>query len=107
MVYRYHRAGQRVSERVGDAAADQQCAGEPRPRGHCDRVDLAGRAPGVTEDPLQQRQHAANVVAGREFRHDATVVLMHVHLGVKRLGQQSGLAVEKRDSGLVAGGLDA
>ena len=59
---------------------------------------------------LGKRQHAADVVARRELRHHAAVVLMHVDLAVQRLGPERGpilaTRLHRRHAGLVAARFD-
>ena len=102
-----HRLAERVTEGVSDARAHQQRPGQPGTGRHGDGVDLRQRPAGLGQDRVQQRKHPADVVPGGQFGHHATVGHVHVDLGVQGVSQQAGVAVEERQPGLVAGGLDA
>ena len=77
----------------GDARAHQKRTGQAGPLRVGDRIDVRKLAVGVVEDLLRQRQHPADVVARSQLRHHAAIVGMHAHLGVKRVSEQSTLAV--------------
>ncbi len=55
----------------------------------------------------KQRQNAANVVARRQFRHDAAVGDVHIHLRVQLLREQTAFAIEQRKPCLVARSFDS
>ena len=56
---------------------------------------------------LEQRDRAPDMVARRQFRHHAAVLLVHRHLRVQGVGQQAALRVVEREAGFVTGGFDA
>ena len=53
------------------------------------------------------RIRAPHVIARRELRDDAAERPVHGHLRMQRVGEQPALGVVERDSGFVAGSLDA
>ena len=83
-----------------------------RPRGRdpayrrC-RRGRRGAIPASASTRCDQRNHAAHVVARRELRHHAAVVLVHGDLRMERVREQPGVRVVHGDAGLVAGGFDA
>jgi small subunit ribosomal protein S21 len=107
MMDREHRPLQCVTEGVSDAGADQQCAGEPGPDRDGDGIDLCARSLRLVEHLIEKRQDAHDVVARREFRHDAAVIAMHHNLRMQCLRKDAGVAVEQRQSGFVARSFNA
>ena len=72
------------------------------------RVEVRqARSPASLQHALDQRDDAPDVVARRELRHHAAVVLVHGDLRMQRVREQAGVRVVHGDAGLVAGGLDA
>ena len=63
MMHAERRYAKCESQRVGDARADEQCAGEPRPLRVSDPVELGETALGFAEHAFDQRYHAADVIA--------------------------------------------
>ncbi len=106
----YGRSVQRRGDRTSHAGADEQRTGKPRPAGVGDDVHLVERRPGLNEHLPQQRQHAADVVAGRQLRNDTAVGRVKVDLAVQGLPAQLGKVSSQRanDSspGFVARSLD-
>ena len=84
---------QRRRQRIGEAGADQQRAGQPRPLRVGDRSQRRQAQPGFGQHPPGQRYHPPDVVARRQFRHDAAVFGVHRHLGMHCLRQQAPLGV--------------
>ena len=95
------------AERVGDARAHQQRAGEARALCERDPVEIRERAAGLGEHPFGQRHDAADVVARRELGDHAAVGVVHGHLRVERVCEQPPGAVVDGEPGLVAGSFDA
>ena len=69
-------------------------------------VQIGEREAAVGKQFAGQRQHAANVIARSEFRHDAAVVGVHGHLGMQPVAQQPAPGVEQSDAGFVTGGFN-
>ena len=64
-------------------------------------------APARSMHFLEQRQRAPDMVARRQFGHDATVLPMHRDLRMQRVREQAALCVVERETGFVAGAFDA
>jgi hypothetical protein len=62
---------------------------------------------GIGQRRLDERQQPTDVIPGRQFRHDAAVFGMHLHLAMQGVRQQPDGAVVHGRRGLVAGGFDA
>ena len=73
VVHADDRLVQREAERIREARADEERAGEPRALRVGDRVDIAHADAGVGEHLRHERQHALDVLARGELRHDAAV----------------------------------
>jgi hypothetical protein len=102
-----HGLRERIAERVGDARADEERAGKPRTARLRNRIEIARRDARASENVLRERQDAANVIARCEFGHDAAERLVERRLRMQRVGDEAALGVVQRDTGLVAGRLDA
>ncbi len=63
--------------------------------------------PGFGDDPLDQRDQMADVVARGELGNHAAVGLVQGDLRMQRVRQEPRFAVVDSDAGLVAGGFDA
>ena len=98
---------EREAQRGGNAGADQQRPGQPRPFGIGDGLDIVQGAAGLLQDLPGQRQHAPDVVARGEFRHHPAVFGVHRHLGVQRMGEQAALRMVQSNAGFIAGGFDS
>jgi ABC-type multidrug transport system fused ATPase/permease subunit len=101
------RLAQRVAQRVGDARADEQRAGEARPLGAGDGVERRLRRIRLGQHRLDQRHEPADVIARREFRHHAAVARVQVDLRMQPVREQPRRRVVDGDAGFVAGGFDA
>ena len=64
-------------------------------------------APASVHHLFEQRQRAPDVIARRQFRHDAAVLAMHRDLRMQRVRKQAALRVVEREAGFVAGAFDA
>ena len=64
-------------------------------------------APARSITCFEQRQRAPDMVARRQFRHDAAVFPMHRDLRMQRVREQAALRVVERETGFVAGAFDA
>src|SRR5690606_9460948 len=87
--------------------ADEQRTGKPGAFGPRDGVEIAARDACLRQHLLDERQHAADVIARREFGYDAAVALVQLDLRMKRLREQAAFGAVQRGAGLVAGGFDA
>jgi hypothetical protein len=68
------------------------------------------RAPALArfdQQVFRQRHYPANMVTRGKLRYDTAIGLMHRHLGVQRVPQQTLRTVIKRNARFVAGSLDA
>jgi hypothetical protein len=82
VVNRHRRNLQRVGQAPGDRAADEERADEPGARRVGDAVQVRELEPGLPQDLPDEGEYLPDVVARREFRDDAAVLDVHVHLAV-------------------------
>src|SRR5215471_11519784 len=87
---------------VGHARPDQQSAGESRALRIRDSVELGEFALRFAEYALCQRQHAPNMVARSELRHDPAVGFMQRDLRMERMRKQTTASVIYGEAGFVA-----
>jgi hypothetical protein len=92
---------------VGETGAHQQGAGQSRPPGIGDGVQVGQAQPRLLQDRPGQGDHPADVIPGRQFRHHAAVFGVHGHLGMDPVGQQASLGIEHGQAGFIAGGFNA
>ena len=84
---------ERERERIGDAGADEERAGQPRPLGVGDGVDVREPGPRLAHHLADQRQHAPDVIARGEFGYHPAVFAVHRDLRMQRMCEQAALAV--------------
>ena len=115
MAFKMMNADRRPIERSGDGArdsgADEKRARQPRAPRVGNDIDIVKRTQRLTEHVLEQRQHAPDVIPGRQLGDDTSVGGVQRDLAVERLpGEQRqtrSLRANESDPGLVARGLDA
>ena len=107
MMHAHGRNAPGERQGLGAGGADQQRTNQPGAGGVGDGLDLLAAGAGLIQHLADQRQHAFDVVARSELRHNATIDAMQIDLTEQRVGQQAALAVVERDAGLVAGGFQA
>ena len=107
MVNADHRFSKRVPKRARNPRTDQQRPRESRPLRVRDAVEIGEREAGFCKRSLGQRDNALHMIARRELRHDTAVRLVHGHLRVQRVGNETALGVVNGDAGLIAGSLKA
>ena len=95
------------AKRGGNAGTDQQRAGQSRPFGVGDGLDVVQGAAGLLQDLPGQRQYAPDVIARSEFRHHPAIFGVHRHLRVQRMGEQAALGMVQSNAGFIAGGFDS
>ena len=71
--------------------------------GICHAVNIGAIATGPGEHLLHQWQGLANMVAGGQLRHHATVLHVNIHLTEQRISQQATPGIVERDTGLITG----
>jgi hypothetical protein len=90
-----------------DAGANQQGTCQSGTRGISYRIEFGQCCLRLRQYLAGQRQHPADVVAGRQFRNHAAVLCVQGDLGMQGMGQQAAVRVIERNAGFVAGGFDA
>ncbi len=96
--------GQR--EGLGGRDPHEQRAGQPRPAGDRDRVQVLEVHPGLGAGPLDCGHHRLQVRPARDLGHHAAEACMLLDAARDRIGQQ-GVAAHDANARLVAGRLDA
>ncbi len=107
MVHGQCRHAQRHGQPRGEARAGKQCAGQPRPGGVGNGIDVGLGAAGLGQHLLQQGGKPADVIARSQLGNDAAVILVHRHLRMHRMGEQTARAVVQGEAGFVAGRFNA
>src|SRR6266550_6130856 len=107
MVDADNRFSERVPERARDARTDQQRPCESRPLRVRDAVEIGERETRFCERSLRQWDNPLYVIARRELGHDAAVSLVHRHLRVQCVSNETALGVVNGDAGFIAGRLKA
>ena len=87
------RFAQSMGEAGADAGADQQGAGQSRACGIGHGVQFSQFGIALRQYLTGQRQHPADVIAGRQFRHHATVIGVEGDLGMQRMCEQAARCV--------------
>ena len=100
------RLAQPDGQGLGRSDADEQGAGQSRPRRHRDRVDLVEPYPGGLTGSLQGRDHRLEVRPAGHLGNDTAEPRVLVHTARHGIGQQ-GPAADDPDTCLVARRLDA
>ena len=91
-----------------EGSANQQGAGEPGTLGVADALEISHLALCALENQARERHQALDMVAGREFRNDAAVDLVHRDLRMHGVGEQPAPgAVVQGDTGFIARSLDS
>ena len=98
---------ERARERARHARSDEQRAGKARALRVGNAIEIVQSQVRLRKNPLGERHDAPNVIARREFGHDAAVRLMHRDLRMERMRQQTARAVVHGNAGFVAGSLEA
>ena len=104
-MHRHQRASPGQRQAVGQPAAHHQGAHEPRPRGVGHGIRPLD--PRLGQHLANHRQQPADMVTGGDFRHNAAIHRMQIHLAVQRLRQQAPFGVVQRGAGLVAARFDS
>jgi len=113
MVDGHERQSRRSGSRLGERDADQQRPDQPGPLGHGDRTEVTPRGAGLAHRTLDDAADVADVLARREFGHDAAPLPMDRHLRRDDVGANGprfrGVAgfFDHSGRGFVAGCLDA
>lgn len=107
MVHTDGRHAPGKSQRLSAGRSHQQRADQARACRVSQCVDIAGLLAGLIQHLADQRQHALDVIARGQFRHDAAVDAMQVDLAEQGVSQQAALTVIERDAGFIAGGFQS
>ncbi|KAG1247953.1 hypothetical protein G6F65_019887 [Rhizopus arrhizus] len=97
----------RPGERLRHAGADEQGARQARAGRIGHGTDVGHLQAGLFQHLAGERHDAADVGARGEFRHHATVFLVHGDLGMQRVREQSPFRTDGCDTGFVAGAFKA
>jgi hypothetical protein len=97
----------RPGQRLRGRDADEQGADEAGALRDSDALDLSQLRAGLLQRAPDRREKQLEVMAGRDFRDDTSV--LRVQLGLRRddVGEEAPLVGDERRSRLVAGRLDA
>ena len=87
--------------------SDEERADESGARGIGNAVNLGRLPPGRREGVADQGEQPANVVAGRDLRHDAAVLRVQGDLGMQLVRHEAEAPVVQGHTGFVARGFDA
>ena len=106
VVHAVQRLAQRDRQRLRGGDADEERAGQARPSGHGQGVDVTETDPCRLAGSLDRGHHRLEVGAGGDLGHHAAVPCVLLHRGRDGIGEEC-VAPHDTDTGLVARGLDA
>ena len=102
-----HGTPEREADPCRDRRSHQERAGESRPLGEGDEIDVLEAAPRALKGRGRQGQKTPHVVAGGELGNDSAVLRVQLDLRMQLVGEEPLARVVERDAGLVAGGFYA
>ena len=107
MVNAHYRYGQGETKRCRHGRTDQQGSGEPGSLRVSDAAKVGHALPVLTEQCLNHRQQAPNVITRSQFRHDSAILRVQRHLGMNAVAKQPGVGVIQGDAGFVTRGFNS
>jgi hypothetical protein len=88
---------------AGKTRSHQQSTSEAGPSGVGDTIEVAGLDSGLGQCGRNHWRKLPHVIARRDFWHHPAVAPVAVDLAIEVISEESALAIEDRDSSLVAG----